>query len=204
MPRAMFEESGSRTSFFLAKKAIAIKREAESFKIGNKLRIIEQKCLRLQTWIVVLTTLCIALSIVAQEITFFGYFSNTFGADWFDPNLVQTIKPSDLEIVSDTKLVLGIKFSISIFTCIQLALMIKQDVLISKMQNEQIRVDMSYGTYSFEKKDTYSNLASTFRTILKYALELVICAIHPIPFLKRKYVMTIVGKLAIYNIESLV
>jgi hypothetical protein len=44
----------------------------------------------------------------------------------------------------------------------------------------------------------------SYLILLKYFIEFVICAIHPAAFVKGKFVTTIIGRDAIYNIESLV
>ena len=71
--------------FEQAKKTMEVKMEAEKFRVGSKVRLLERKVLKFQMWIAFISVVCIALAILAQEITFYGTYSNRFGGQWFDP-----------------------------------------------------------------------------------------------------------------------
>jgi hypothetical protein len=47
----------------------------------------------------------------------------------------------------------------------------------------------------------YGFNAATFRIIF-FIVELLLCLIHPAPYVKRKYVMSVVGRICIYSVES--
>jgi hypothetical protein len=46
--------------------------------------------------------------------------------------------------------------------------------------------------------------SSFYIVLMRFFAELAICSIHPPPFVKKRFVTTIIGREAIYNIESLV
>jgi hypothetical protein len=73
-----------------AKKTMEVKMEAEKFRVGSKVRLLERKVLKLQTWIASISMLCICLAVLAQEISFFGTYSNKYGGQWFDPQASET------------------------------------------------------------------------------------------------------------------
>jgi hypothetical protein len=76
--------------FDQAKKTMEVKMEAEKFRVGSKVRLLERKVLKLQAWIASISMVCICLAVLAQEITFYGTYSNKYGGQWFDVEAGET------------------------------------------------------------------------------------------------------------------
>ena len=191
---------------------MAVKNEAEKFRVGTRARKMERKVLILQSVIASISLLCIALSVVAQEISFYGTYSNALGGEWFLQSEQPPIPTSELWSSEDSKFVLTMKFMVSKLTIIQIALMVIQFKIITSIMIEQKQLDSSAQDPSatFDASTSVFTLTSSFGysssyfLLFQYLLELAICSVHPPPFIKKKFITTIVGREAIYNIESLV
>ncbi len=210
----LHESTGTYLNFVRAKKALEVKKEAEKFRIGNKIRNMERKVMLLQIIITTISLVCIMLAVLVQEITFYGSYSNSLGGEWFLQPEQPPIKSSDLEISADTNLVVVMKFVLSKLTTIQLITMCFQFKIYILIMLEQKHLDASILDDAEQREELEEGqmltLArtlgySSFYTILmRFFAELAICAIHPPPFVKKRFVTTIIGREAIYNFESLV
>ena len=157
--------------------------------------------------------MCIILADLAQEIGYIGTYSNAFGGDWFSQILQNPITSSDLVAKPDSKLVLVIKFILSKLTVIQLIMMRAQFKLMTSIMIEQKQLDVNMLAMDPDKYDQPPQVltltgslgySSSSFLLFKFCLEFAICAIHPPPFVKKRFVTTIIGRDAIYNIDSLV
>jgi hypothetical protein len=200
-------------NFLRAKKSMEVKREAEKFRVGNDIRNMERRVLELQVVIAVISMVCICLAVLIQEITFYGSYSNSLGGEWFSEPEQPPIKSSDLESSADPKLVVIMKFILLKLTVIQLLTMYLQFKILNSIMIQQKRLDSSISEQfdqPQEDSEQMLTLARTFRHSSSYiflinaCVELAICAVHPPPFLKKRFVTTIIGRDAIYNVESLV
>jgi hypothetical protein len=200
--------------FLQAKKTMEVKREAEKFRVGHKVRLLERKALKLQIVITSISMVCIALAVLVQEITYEGKYSNALGADWFSQIEMLPITMADLVVTPDTKLVTLMKFILSALTAIQLIIMYIQFKILTSIMMEQKHLDISMTALdAAEQLDgneapvltlTGSFGSWSYLILLKHFIEIVVCAIHPPAFVKDKFVTKIIGRDAIYNLESLV
>ena len=197
--------------FLQAKKTMEVKREAEKFRIGHKVRLLERKAFRLQILITSISMVCIALAVLVQEITFKGTYSNALGGDWFAQIDPDPVSSSDLAITPDSNSITLMKIVLSALTAIQIVVMYIQFKFLTSIMMEQKHLDVSL--LDAEQLDgneapvltlTGSFGSWSYLILLKYFIEFVVCAIHPAAFVKRKFVTTIIGREAIYNVESLV
>jgi hypothetical protein len=85
-----FPRRKSILEFDQAKKTMEVKMEAEKFRVGSKVRLLERKVLKLQAWIAAISMVCICLAVLAQEITFYGTYSNKYGGNWFDTQATES------------------------------------------------------------------------------------------------------------------
>ncbi len=202
--------------FLKAKKSMEVRKDAEKFRVGNKIRDMERLVMNLQIVITTISMLCIVIAVLVQEITFYGSYSNSLGGDWFSDSVNSPINPSDLEVSADPKIVVILKFILSKLTVIQLVTMFFQFKMLILITIQQKRLDSSIlddieQRYELDAdSDQMLTLARTFRTssyyiiLMRFCAELTICAIHPPPFFKKRFVTKIIGRDAIYNVESLV
>jgi hypothetical protein len=199
-------------NFLQAKKTMEVKREAEKFRVGHKVRLLERKALKFQIVITSISMVCIALAVLVQEITFEGTYSNALGGDWFSQMEVLPVTTADLVVTPDTKLVMLMKFILSALTAIQLIIMYIQFKILTSIMMEQKHLDISLLDAAEQLDGNEApvlTLTSSFGSwsyliLLKYFIEIVVCAIHPPAFVKDKFVTKIIGRDAIYNLESLV
>jgi hypothetical protein len=206
-------------AFEQAKKMMEVKKEAEKFRVGSSVRLLERKVLAYQTYIALVSMICMVLSIAAQEITFFGTYSNQFGGQWFDLEEYE-LPEHALEIHADPKNVTIMKFMISFLTSSQIVLMILQFRIINCILDEESELDKTLleettGNVEFNDQTAHSSifragsiLHESFGSyslnlrLSKYFLELALSAVHPPPFVKKKFLMMVVGRACIYNMES--
>ncbi len=123
-----------------------------------------------------------------------------------------------LVVIPDKHIVVIMKFIISALSCLQVVLMCIQFKFISAILREEERLDLNLqergGNESLEAKNESLNLtpgpryclnlgfnAATLR-ILVFFVELLLCLIHPAPYIKKKVAMSVVGRMCIYSVES--
>ncbi len=192
---------------------MGVKQAAEKFRVGNRVRLLERKVLKLQKFIAAISMVCMILAVLAQEICYIGTYSNALGGDWFAQTAVQEkITSADLVTVSDSRLVLLIKFVLTKLTVIQLIMMRAQFKLITSIMIEQKQLDVNMLDMDLDKGEQPPvptlagslGYSSSYIVLFKFCLEFALCAVHPPPFVKKRYVTTIIGRDAVYNLDSLV
>jgi hypothetical protein len=136
----------------------------------------------------------------------------------FEPDIEYQVPEGALEIIPDKNIVVIMKFCLSALSCLQVVLMCFQFKIISAILREEERLDLNLqergGNESLETKNVSLDLvqgprfclkygfnAATFR-ILVFVVELMLCLVHPAPYIKRKVAMSVVGRMCIYSIES--
>ncbi len=199
-------------NFLQAKKTMEVKREAEKFRVGHKVRLLERKAFMLQIVVTAISMVCIVLAVLVQEISFEGTYSNVLGGDWFSQIDPDPVDSSDLGVIPDSKLITLMKFVLSALTAVQLIVMYMQFKLLTSVMVEQKHLDISMLDAAEQLDGNEAPVLTligsfgswSYLILLKYFIEFVVCAIHPAAFIKRKFVTTIIGREAIYNVESLV
>ena len=197
--------------YLQAKKTMEVKKESERFRVGGKVRLLERDVFILQGYIAAISMISVVLAILIQEIDFYGTYTSALGGDWFSQVAQPPIPVSELQPGQDPKFITALKFILSKLTIIQLFVMIAQFRVVTKIMIEQKQLDSNpMDSTNLDANTTLVTLTSSFGysssyfLLLKYCLELAVCAVHPMPFIKKKFVTTIVGRYAIYNLESLV
>ena len=196
--------------YLQAKKTMDVKKEAEKFRVGSKVRLMERDVLILQGYIASISMISIVLAVFVQEISCYGVYSNALGGEWFLEIQETSIPASELIVTADTKTVIMMKFILTKLTIIQLFTMIAQFKVVTSIMIEQKQLDLNLQE-TMDSEDTpvvsltgSFGYSSSYLLLLKYCVELAVCAVHPLPFIKKKFITTIVGREAIYNVESLV
>jgi hypothetical protein len=203
------EKSDTYMQFLRARKSMEVKKVAEKFRVGSKVRLLERKALTLQNYIASVSMISILLAVLIQEISFYGTYSNEHGGDWFSKKNPPSIPASRMITTEDLPIVTLMKFFLTKLTIVQLFMMSAQFRIITLIMIEQKQLDLNLqegmdfdapvvtltGSFGY---------SSSYLLLLKFCLELAVCGIHPMPFAKHKFITTIVGRDAIYNVESLV
>jgi hypothetical protein len=102
----------------LFNQSMESKKEAEKFRVGNKVRNLERTVMNLQVVITTIRMVCILLAVLVQEIAFYGSCSNSLGGEWFSEPEQPPIKSVDLEVSADPKLVVTFEvYSIRVDSC---------------------------------------------------------------------------------------
>ena len=104
------------------------------------------------------------------------------------------------------------KFSLSALTVVQILLMCIQFNVMSSILREEERLDhnlMDPGGNDNQQPQLEGlslrlmfGLNSTGFRVIVFVIELLLCLVHPAPFVKKKYLMMLVGRASIYSLES--
>jgi hypothetical protein len=201
--------SDTYMQYLRAKKTMEVKKEAEKFRVGRKVRMSERKVLTLEKYIATISMISILLAVLIQEISFYGINSNEYGGDWFAQIKTPPITASQMTATADKQIVTLMKYVLTKLTIVQLFMMVAQFRMVTLIMIEQKQLDlnlqegMDFDAPMVTLTGSFG-YSSSYLLLLKYGMELAICAIHPIPLVKKKFITTIVGRQAIYNVESLV
>ena len=195
--------------YLQAKKTMEVKKESEKFRVGGKVKLLERRVFKLQAYIAGISLVSIFLAVLIQEISFYGTYSDALGGDWFTQTSQPPIPISELQPGQDLKYVITMKFVLSKLTLVQLVLMIAQFRIVTNIMIEQKQLDSTSIDSMAEAQPVVTltgsfGYSSSYLLLLKYTVELAACAVFPMPFIKKKFITTIVGRSAIYNLESLV
>ena len=119
--------------------------------------------------------------------------------------------PEDaLDITPDKPIVKNMKFCLSGFTALQLILMWFQFKIKTAIIREEERLDLNMierGASDASPLDgtgpqlIFGFDMSSFRQC-SFVVELLLCAVHPAPYVKKKFLMMVVGRASIYCLES--
>jgi hypothetical protein len=184
-------------------------KEAEKFRVGSEVRLLERRALALEKYIASISLVSILFAILIQEITFNGSYSNEYGGDWFSKKQQAPIPASKMIATEDSPIVTMMKFFLTKLTIVQLCMMITQFRIVTRIMIEQKQLDLILQEWTDLDVPRVTltgsfGYSSSHLLQLKYCIELAVCAIHPMPFVKQKFVTKIVGRDAIYSVESMV
>jgi hypothetical protein len=118
--------SDNYMQYLRARKAMEVRKEAERFRVGSKVRLLERRALALEKYIASISLVSILFAILIQEITFNGSYSNEYGGDWFSKKQQVPIPASKMIATEDSPIVTMMKFFLTKLTIVQLCMMITQ------------------------------------------------------------------------------
>jgi hypothetical protein len=120
--------------------------------------------------------------------------------------------PADaMDIVPDKRIVLIMKFSLSALTVVQIVLMCIQFNVMSSILREEERLDQNLMDPGSNEQHPplegislrlISGLNQKGFRLIAFAIEVFLCLVHPAPYVKKKYLMLVIGRVSIYSLES--